>query len=239
MLPPLGVYLSAFDRMLSNTARNRSGSATIRGRICVDRDCSSEMPCAFACPSIRLQASATTAATCTGSRLSRSSPASMRVRSRNSWTVSVSCSTPINDVATSSRSRSGSRSERFLQHQQRHPQRRQRRLELVRGDGDELRAHLVEAHQVGDVVQEQDRTALLRVQRRNRHDARQQALDCAVLFDANRSRQVGPADMHAGPAAIALRRHRDPARRGADRRATVARAHRRARALSRAARFID
>ncbi len=31
MLPATGVYLSAFERMLSNTARKRSGSAEIRG----------------------------------------------------------------------------------------------------------------------------------------------------------------------------------------------------------------
>ena len=30
--PPLGVYLSAFERMLSKTARNRSGSARTLGR---------------------------------------------------------------------------------------------------------------------------------------------------------------------------------------------------------------
>ena len=70
----------------------------------------SEMRCAFACASTRRTASATSAGRCTRSRFSRSSPASIRARSRNSWTISVSCSTPMSDVATSSRCRSGSSS---------------------------------------------------------------------------------------------------------------------------------
>ena len=148
--------------MLSKTARRRSGSAEIRGRS-GSRRAFREMPCAFACPSTRRSASAITGEMCTGSRLSRSSPASMRVRSRNSWTVSVSCSTPMSDVATSSRCRLGKQIGRLLQHQQRHPERRQRRLELVRGHGDQLRTHLVEANEIGDVVQQQDRASLLRI----------------------------------------------------------------------------
>jgi len=47
----------------------------------------------------------------------------------------------------------------LLEHEERHPERGQRRPELVRGDGDELDAHLVEAGELGDVVEREDGAA--------------------------------------------------------------------------------
>ena len=48
MLPPAGVYLSAFDRMLSKTARRRSASPEMRGRSWIDdatgRQCPARSP---------------------------------------------------------------------------------------------------------------------------------------------------------------------------------------------------
>ena len=61
----------------------------------------------------------------------------------------------------------------------------------MRGDGHQLRAHLVDPYKVSDVVQEKYSTPLLRVQRGDWHSLWQQALDCAVLFDSYGSSQVG------------------------------------------------
>ena len=78
----------------------------------------------------------------------------------------------------------------LLQHQQRHPERRQRRLELVRGHGDQLRTHLVEANEIGDVIQQEDSASLVRIRARNRNHARQQPSHGTVLFDANGAGEV-------------------------------------------------
>ena len=78
----------------------------------------------------------------------------------------------------------------LLQHEQRHPERRQWRLQFVRRDRDELRPHFVEAHEIGDVVQHENRTALLRRQPGHRDHARQQSVAGPVALDRNRPRQI-------------------------------------------------
>ena len=78
----------------------------------------------------------------------------------------------------------------LLQHQQRHPERRQRGLELVRSHGDQLRTHFVEVNEIGDVIQQKDSASLVRIRVRNRNHARQQPSHGTVLFDANGAGEV-------------------------------------------------
>ena len=62
---------------------------------------------------------------------------------------------------------------RFLEHQQRHSQRREWSLELMRRHRDELRAQLVDAGQIRHVIQEKDRATWLGSGAGDRDHARQ------------------------------------------------------------------